>query len=125
MAYVRWLKSERTDGEWVIRRYEVETPEWHYEWDLPVVFPKLVDLELRIFSECAHYFRKGPYSLAETIWVVGLKPACFRPFCCTWWDYEVLYHPREPVVDAITDIDHWRQGPVILQVTLQASRDNG
>lgn len=80
MAYVLRKIFERHELGGVIRRYEVETPDWHVAWDLDVHFPRLVELELHISLQCADYFRKVPYSLAETIWVQGLKPACFEPF---------------------------------------------
>jgi hypothetical protein len=92
MAHVRWLISEHRAPGCIIRRYEVERPQWLREWHLSVTFPKLVELELRVSQDCAAYFRKASYSLAETIWVQGLRPACNLPFCCGC-EYPVLFYP--------------------------------
>ncbi len=74
MAYLRWLVSEQKEDDWVVRRYEVETPQDYLECPYDVIFPKLVELELHISSECAKYFRKVPHSLAEAVWHGGLYP---------------------------------------------------
>lgn len=117
MAYVRWLISEHREHGNIVRRYEVERPQWLNDWDLDVQIPKLVELELHIARDCADYFRKVPYALAETIWVRGLRPACYIPFCCDC-QYGVLYYPREPKVQSIREIHVGHTGPMVLAVTL-------
>lgn len=99
-----------------MRRYEVERPQWLNDRDLDVQIPKFVELELHIALDCAEYFRKVPYSLAETIWVQGLRPACFMPFCCDC-QYGVLYYPRVPIVRPIRRIHLDHTGPMVLAVT--------
>jgi hypothetical protein len=118
MAYVRRLISEQYHENSVIRRYDVETPRSHYEWNWKPTFPKLVELELRISHECAHYFRMVPYSLAEAIWVNGLEAECGVPFCCVC-ECCVLYYPREPKVWSLTKLGCPHEGPVVLEVTLR------
>lgn len=121
MAYVRSLRFERVSNDKVIRVYVVETPRWYRElsfYDVDVSFPKLVELELHISRECADYFRKVPYNLAETIWVEGLCSECCRPFCCTY-EYAVLFYPREPDVSRMVELDRYHNGPVVLAVTLR------
>src|SRR3546814_8826078 len=101
MAYVRRLVSEQWEEDHVIRSYEVETPQWCYERHWLPDLPKLQLMELRISRECAEYFRKVPYSLAETIWLEGLDSICGRPFCC-FWDVSVIYYRRELEVDGLS-----------------------
>lgn len=117
MGYVRRTISEHLTEETVIRRYEVETPDWYARsWAFDVQFPKLVTLELRLSRECADYFAKTPLSLAEAVWDMGLQTACFKPFCCC--EYPVLYYPREPRVKPISALQRHHFGPVILSVVL-------
>lgn len=117
MAYVRRLISEHREQGTIIRRYEVETPKWLMDCYLSVTFPKLVELELRIAQDCADYFSKVPYSLAETIWVQGLRPACNIPFCCGC-EYDVHFYPREPSVRTSTELAPDHTEPVIFTVNL-------
>lgn len=118
MAYVRRLVSEQWEEDCVIRRYEVETPRWCYELPWLADLPKLQFLELRISRKCAEYFRKVPYSVAETIWLEGLDSICGRPFCC-FWEVSILYYPRELEVGVLSG--GAARGPIVLEVTL--SRD--
>ncbi len=117
MAYVRRLVSQQSTNERIIRVYEVETPRWYAEWLLEVDFPKLVDLELHISPDCAHYFRKVPYSLAEIVWVRGLRSYCCKPFCCSW-DFEILYYPIEPEPRMVTHLEPFHDRPIVLDLGL-------
>lgn len=119
MSYVRHLISEtNTETGGVVRRYEVETPEERLllfrEYGEREHLEKLVELELRLTPTIADYFSDVPYTLAETIWLGGLKSYCPRLFCCA--DYPVLYYPMEPFVERITDMDNYKGGPIILDV---------
>ena len=122
MADVRRLISEHRDHRSVIRRYEAKAPHWLAAYALEVIFPKLVELELRISQECADYFREVPYSLAESIWLGGLRPACFVSFCCDC-QYSVLYYPREPKVRTVSNLAFRRTDPVVLAVTLSPAEE--
>lgn len=117
MGYVRRMISEHLTEETVVRRYEVETPDWYSRaWSVDVRFPKLVSLDIQLSRECADYFADAPLSLVEAIWTQGLRTACFEPFCCC--EYPVLYYPREPRVEPISDLQPFHDGPVILSVVL-------
>ena len=118
MAYVRSLISERTTASFVVRRFVVETPPWVSQYVDDEIFPRLVEMELHLSRDAADYFRDAPYSLAETIWNMGLRAACDRPFCCTWEDYEVLFYVRTPHVQRIYSEREDGLGRIVLNVTL-------
>lgn len=118
MAYVRSLRYERASNDKVIRVYVVETPRWYLDlepYERCERFPKLVELELHISRDCAEYFGKVPYSLAEAIWIKGLTSLCGRAFCGTP-ECAVLFYRRAPEVSRIVELDSYHTGPVVLQV---------
>jgi hypothetical protein len=59
--------------------------------------------------------KKQSANLTEAVWVQGLRPACFVPFCCGC-EYGVLYYPREPKVRTVSKLAPFHTDPVVLAV---------
>lgn len=100
------------------------TPDWFIEsvkdgWvnssihgDVAVIF--------HIYPELTRFYQDSIAELINIVWDSGLRPACFRPFCCCEYKTPGLpgYEPNMSKISAssLLNMDTYTSGPIEIEV---------